>query len=185
MSEVPMDRRPEEIRRRRRETERSQHKKQGRVFTYLAILFAAAFLLLLMAYFMQQRAAEEAINGLTESVSSIYSLQTLIDTNKDLEAENQRLAQENEDLANELARLKQDHAQEQDASAKALEAMDYFRRIQMFYYAGSYRSARIVMEALEEAGLEDCLPTVTYYQNSDNSVLSPAEEYQRIHDALY
>lgn len=75
--------------------ERQEHRKkfqtESRVFTYLAILFAAAFLLLLMALFMQQRNNEQTIGSLKESITSIASLDELIETNEALKEENEAL----------------------------------------------------------------------------------------------
>ena len=72
----------------------SQRTKKSRVVTYLAILFAAAFLLLLLSYFMQQRANEQAITDLTQSLTSVHSLQNLVDVNTKLQSENDRLEKE-------------------------------------------------------------------------------------------
>lgn len=65
------------------ETPRKGHS----VMLYLAILFAAAFLLLLLSYFMQQRTSQEAITGLKESISSMQSMETMMQHNSDLQKE--------------------------------------------------------------------------------------------------
>ena len=160
----------------------------ARVTRYLVILFAAAFFLLLMAMLMQHRANKETIDDLTESMTSIHSLQNMVEVNNTLTEENAALKEELAALEDAL-KSKQadaDSLQAQLAEAqKSLQAMDYFRRIQMFYSRGSYSSARIVSEALEEAGLAGYLPDDTHYQNSNSSVLSPAKEYAKIRQALY
>lgn len=159
----------------------TRRKNSARVTRYLVILFAAAFFLLLMAMLMQHRANQDTIDDLTQSMTSIHSLQNMVEVNQSLTEENDALHQQVEGLEEDLEQTRE----ELEAAKKSLQAMDYFRRIQMFYSQGSYSSARIVSEALEEAGLADCLPTDTYYQNSNSSVLSPAEEYAKIREALY
>ena len=61
--------------------------KTGGIGFYLAILFAVAFLLLLLAFFTQQRAKDEAFDNLAQSITSIESLNQLINENKELRDE--------------------------------------------------------------------------------------------------
>lgn len=195
MSQTPNQEQPRKHPHTQQEGHPPKRNSQGRVFTYLAILFAAAFLLLLLAFLMQQRANREAISNLTQSVTDIHSLQNLVEANASLQ-------QQVEDLEDQLARLNEAYEKEvsahqeqaeartatQDALDKAqaqLAAMDYFRQIQRYYYKGSYRSARAVVEAMEAAGVADALPDTTHSETTDPSILSPAEEYKKIREALY
>lgn len=76
------------------EDEQSSPSRQRSVFPYLAILFATAFLLLLFAYLMQQRDSQEIIGNLSdlrESMGSIQSIDQLVDENRALREEIERL----------------------------------------------------------------------------------------------
>ncbi|MCD7946989.1 MAG: hypothetical protein LUG13_01655 [Oscillospiraceae bacterium] len=163
--------------------------KRNPVLLYLVILFAAAFLLLLMSYFMQQRNNAETISGLTDtSISAVQSLDNLISSRDALSEQVDALEDQMQALEEEVASL-QKSLETAQADAVTLEkqvsAMDYLRRIQSFYNAGSYKSARIVIEAFQSSGLETFLPTQSTYQTEANSVRSPAEEYAKILEALY
>lgn len=169
----------------------AEHAKPGKrnpVLLYLVILFAAAFLLLLMSYRMQQRANSETISGLQKTSSSaVESLDLLIEERDALKTQVEELEKARQALEDELKQAEadlQNARKANDTQKQQLIAMDYFRRIQSFYTAGAYHSARIVIESFQAAGLEDLLPTETYYQNKDSSVLSPAEEYKKIVEAL-
>lgn len=102
------------------ESKPGQSRKAGSVVTYLAVLFAAAFLLLLLAYFMQQRTNEVAIGSLTESITSIESLDDLIEENRTLREENETLTTANETLTADKATL-EEQLQE---TTEALEEME-------------------------------------------------------------
>ncbi|MCC8123433.1 MAG: hypothetical protein LIO58_07825 [Oscillospiraceae bacterium] len=159
------------------------------VLFYLVILFAAAFLLLLLSYFMQQRNNAETISGLTDtSISAVQSLDNLISSRDALIEQVDELEDQLQVLEQEVLSLK-DSLDTAQADAVTLEkqvsAMDYLRRIQSFYNAGTYKSARIVIEAFQASGLEEFLPTTAIYQTEANTVRSPAEEYQKILEALY
>lgn len=169
----------------------AEHAKPGKrnpVLLYLMVLFAAAFLLLLMSYLMQQRANSETISGLQKTSSSaVESLDLLIEERDALKIQVEDLERERQALEDALAQSEKDlekAVKENDVQQQQLIAMDYFRRIQAFYTAGAFHSARIVIESFQAAGLDQLLPTDAYYQNKDSSVLSPAEEYQKILDAL-
>lgn len=168
------------------DAEHAKPRKKGAVLIYLVVLFAAAFLLLLLSYFMQQRTNQDALAGLTEtSTSAVQSLDNLIKERDALKAEaivqETRLAA----LEQEVAAAKSAATEGTKALQDAVSAMDYLRRIQQFYTAKSYNSARAVIEKFVASGLVSALPTESTYQNESNTVLSPAAEYQRIYDALY
>lgn len=180
---------PQEGRRVKRDGARAKHTSQGRVFTYMAILFAAAFLLLLMAFLMQQRANRETIDDLTESMAksmtSIHSLQDLVDVNQALEEERGA-------LKNEVAALRESMAQIQlevneakakaEKAEKASEAMDWFWQVDEAYVRGRYTLCRELMASMEEQKLVQYLPTESV---TDNGRFSPADRYAEIYEQLH
>lgn len=103
----------EENTRQARHARQEKRNQQGRVFTYLAILFAAAFVLLLMAYFMQQRTSEQTIGTLKASITSIQSLDELIE-------ENQALREENRELENALEYARSQYQSSIDQQKKTM-----------------------------------------------------------------
>ena len=168
------------------------HKKVS-VMGYLAILFAAAFLLLLLSYFMQQRANEQAISGLEATSNNAF------DSINNLIAEKDRLTEQVEDLEGQVADLQeqleeaqsqlsgaQSDAQEaqtaQDSAQKALEAMDWFWRIQRQFSRGYYTDAANMMAEFEAAGLPQYLPQEALTGREGDP--SPAQQYQEIKEVL-
>lgn len=102
--------------------------KSGSVVGYLVILFIAAFLLLLMAYFMQQRAADaETIDTLRQSITSIESLDDLIEENQALRAENETLLAQLEDLADRLTLLENERSTLNEEYARKTEQADLLK----------------------------------------------------------
>ncbi len=84
----------------------SPARKQKSVFVYLAILFAAAFLLLLFAYLMQQRNSAEILGNLSdlrESMTSFHSLDEVMDENRALREENEKLQNQLRERNTELS----------------------------------------------------------------------------------
>ena len=168
------------------------HKKVS-VMGYLTTLFAAAFLLLLLSYFMQQRANEQAISGLQATSNNAF------DSINNLIAEKGRLTGEVEDLEGQVADLQKqlDEAQSQlsgaqsdaesaqtaqDSAQKALEAMDWFWRIQRQFSRGYYTDAANMMAEFEAAGLPQYLPQEALTGREGDP--SPAQQYQEIKEAL-
>lgn len=166
------------------EAEHSRPKKKVSVVSYLAILFAAAFLLLLLSYLMQQRSNEATISGLKDSVTSIQSVETLMDTN-------QRLAKENEALEDELNTLTQqlDDLQANKSTVEAtlqeatqqLQAMDWFWRIQRAYSKGSRSEAKKLVAQFESNDLPRHLPN---WSTAVPDGPSPADQYHALLVAL-
>lgn len=183
MSETPDQEQPRADRRVRRGSGRGS---QGRVLTYLLILFAAAFFLLLMAYFMQQRANRETIDGLTESmnqsVSSIHSLQNLVDVNEALEKENDALKEEAQTLREALARLREEHDALREEAEKTSLALDWFWQVDEAFVLGRYTRCRTLISSMEELDLVKYLPPRSA---TDNDRASPADRYREIYDKLY
>lgn len=171
MSEAPLEDQP-------RTRRQSQRTKKSRVVTYLAILFAAAFLLLLLSYLMQQRANEQTITDLTQSLTSVHSLENLVTVNAQLQAEN-------EQLQGELDAAKaavQEASEAAGRQVRTVTAMEYFWQIDDYYARGYYGQARTLIEQFEPLGLKDALPT---QNNTGTDRFSPADRYQEIYDALY
>lgn len=189
MSETPNQGQPQEGRRVQKDAARTGRGSLGRVLTYLVILFAAAFFLLLMAYFMQQRANRETIDGLTESmtqsVTSIHSLQNLVDVNEALEKENDALKEEAQSLRDSLAQLqKESEANREAAEAAELanQAMDWFWQVDEAFVLGRYARCRTLITSMEELDLVKHLPAESV---TDNGRFSPADRYREIYDKLY
>lgn len=175
------------------EADRKKPAKGNPVLFYLMILFAAAFLLLLLSYFMQQRANEQAISGLQATSNNAF------DSINNLIAEKDRLTGEVEDLEGQVADLQKqlDEAQSQlsgaqsdaesaqtaqDSAQKALEAMDWFWRIQRQFSRGYYTDAANMMAEFEAAGLPQYLPQEALTGREGDP--SPAQQYQEIKEAL-
>ena len=183
----------QEVQHLQHEAEHAKPHKKVSVMGYLTILFAAAFLLLLLSYFMQQRANEQAISGLQATSSNAF------DSINNLIAEKDELAQQVEDLEGQVAGLQEelDAAQNQlsDAQAdaetaqtaqadaqKALEAMDWFWRIQRQFSRGYYTDAANIMAEFEASGLPQYLPQEALTGREGDP--SPAQQYQDIKDVL-
>ena len=160
---------------------RQQRHSRRSVFQYLAILFAAAFLLLLLTYVMQQRVerAQDQIDDLQESSNS--ALQTL----ENIIAQRDQLKEENQTLNEELEQAWQDVQESQsqiDSQERALQAMDWFWRIQRQFSRGYTNAARELAEAFEASGLVEDLPDTAYAEPDGPS---PAQQYQELHDLLF
>ncbi len=156
-----------------------QRRSQRSVFQYITVLFAAAFLLLLMTYMMQQRLNKAEIDDLQQSSNS--TLQTL----ENIIAERDQLRQENQELSDQLEDAIQ-AAENSSATAKeqarALEAMDWFWRIQRQFSRGYTRAARELAEQFEASGLVDALPDVSYAEPDGPS---PKQQYAELYDLLF
>lgn len=183
----------QEVQHLQHEAEHAKPHKKVSVMGYLTILFAAAFLLLLLSYFMQQRANEQAISGLEATSSNAF------DSINNLIAEKDDLAQQVEDLEGQVADLQEelDAAQGQlsDAQAntetaqtaqadaqKALEAMDWFWRIQRQFSRGYYTDAANIMAEFEATGLPQYLPQQALTGREGDP--SPAQQYQELKEVL-
>lgn len=156
-----------------------QRRSQRSVFQYITVLFAAAFLLLLMTYMMQQRLNKAEIDDLQKSSNS--TLQTL----ENIIAERDQLRQENQELSDQLEDAIQ-AAENSSATAKeqarALEAMDWFWRIQRQFSRGYTKAARELAEQFEATGLVDALPDVSYAEPDGPS---PKQQYAELYDLLF
>ncbi len=156
-----------------------QRRSRRSVFQYITVLFAAAFLLLLMTYMMQQRLNKAEIDDLQQSSNS--TLQTL----ENIIAERDQLRQENQELSDQLEDAIQ-AAENSSATVKeqdrALQAMDWFWRIQRQFSRGYTRAARELAEQFEASGLVDALPDVSYAEPDGPS---PKQQYAELYDLLF
>ena len=193
MNQQDHNREEQEMQHLQHEAEHARPHKKVSVMGYLAILFAAAFLLLLLSYFMQQRANQQAISGLEATSSNAF------DSINNLIAEKDRLTGEVEELEGQVADLQKqlDEAQSQlsgaqsdadaaqsaqDSAQKALEAMDWFWRIQRQFSRGYYTDAANMMAEFEAAGLPQYLPQEALTGREGDP--SPAQQYQEIKEVL-
>lgn len=193
MNQQDHNREEQEVQHLQHEAEHARPHKKVSVMGYLTILFAAAFLLLLLSYFMQQRANEQAISGLEATSNNAF------DSINNLIAEKDRLTEQVEDLKGQVEDLQEeladtqgqltdaqsdaDTAQTAQADArKALEAMDWFWRIQRQFSRGYYTDASNMIEEFEAAGLPQYLPQEALTGREGDP--SPAQQYQEIRDAL-
>ncbi len=171
------------------EAEHTKPPKKVSVVGYLTILFAAAFLLLLLALLMQERAADQAPADQTDSLSSVQSVeailannQTLQEQNQELREQTQALEKENQDLERQIGELEEASSDLSVQLQRTAAAMDYFWQLDEAYVLQRYQRCRTLIQAVEEQGLTDALPTESV---TDNGRFSPAGRYQEIYDALF
>lgn len=153
----------------------AEKKDRPHLLSYLVILFSAAFLLLLLSYFMQQRHSDQqVIDGLQQNMSAMQTTQNVIERNKELMEENQALREENNLLS--------EQAEELAAKDNTILALDWLWRIEREFFQGRYTSARAMIRAFEQTGLEDCLPDQPLV---DAEYRTPREQYKSICNALF
>lgn len=159
---------------------RSQARRsQNSVFQYITILFAAAFVLLLMTYMMQQRLNKAQIDDLEQiSHSTLQSLENIISERDQLRSDKEELSDELDD-ALQTAKNSTELAKEQ---AKALEAMDWFWRIQRQFSRGYTRDAKELAQEFEARGLAEALPDTSYAQPDGPS---PKQQYEELRKFLF
>lgn len=164
----------------------AEHEKPGKsnhVMNYLVILFAAAFLLMLLSYFMQQRTNQEAMEGLKESVTTMTSVQDLIAENNALEQQVQALEDQLSGIQSALAEAQQQAGELQGRlmeDRETIYAMDKLLELQGLYEAKQYKAARALLETFDGA----YLPQEPLRESEDHEVLSPAQIYADIKEAL-
>lgn len=167
-------------------TKGQQRRNQHSVFQYITILFAAAFILLLFTFAMERRQYQQEQNQNQEQIDALQkdsssALQRL----NDLLAERDQLKEQAEALEEEVDQLTSENAQAAaitDRQQKALEAMDWFWRIQRLYSRGNQRAARELADGFEASGLEEYLPEVSPADPEGNS---PKEQYQELYELLF
>lgn len=164
----------------------AEHEKPGKsnhVMNYLVILFAAAFLLMLLSYFMQQRTNQEAMEGLKQSVSTMSSWTEVVAQNEALE---EQVADLERQLADAQATLAETQQQAGELQGKLMDdretiyAMDKLLELQGLYNGKQYKAARALLETFDGS----YLPEEPLRESEDHEVLSPAEIYADIKEAL-
>lgn len=156
-------------------------KKSGPVFGYLAILFAAAFFMLLMAYLMQQRNNEVAMGSLRDSITSIESLNEVLDENRALRSELEALQQQLDTLQQDYDSLQEEYTavSQQEALAQAqAELRDSLTVAEYLYSAGDAQGAAERLASLSP----DALAAIS--TESDSGAPSDAQRYDTLKTQL-
>ena len=110
-----------------------------------------------------------ALQDLNDSISNNQAV-------ADLQLENQRLQYELEERKNQEEDL-QSQVEEKD---KQVQAMEWLRQIEAAVRS-SYSEAKTMIEAFEETGLEESLPTESTVEGAE----SPADAYRTIYAMFY
>lgn len=155
-------------------------RERPHLLLYLFLLFSTAFLLLIMSYFMEQRRSDQqVIDGLQQSMSAMETTQSAIEQNQALTAE------ENQSLKDRLSALEETlkNAESQlDEQEKVTLALDWLWRIEREYFQKRYSSARALIQAFEQTGLDACLPSEALV---DPDYRTPREQYNSIRNLLF
>lgn len=138
------------------------------VTVYMGVLFAVVFLLLLLSFFMQQR-SQQALEDLHESMNMSQDVATLQMDKQRLEFD---LQQSKEDLEEAQKAL--------DDQEKQTQAVEWLRQMEAAART-SYQSLKELVEAFEESGLADYLPTESVVEGGQ----SPADAYRTIYAIIY
>ena len=164
---------------------KNSHESKVRVFTYMAILFAAAFLLLLLAFLMQNRASQETISDLTESVSSVHNV---VEENAELRQQVETLEEQLESLQEALEEAKATAEQNKENLSLAkqrLDALHTLNNIRALYNQGNYQEARDLIgqnEPLLEKHLEEYSQNVL--SEEGRAIYDPLDAYRSLVDWL-
>lgn len=142
--------------------------KSRPVTVYMGVLFVVVFLLLLMSFFMQQR-SQQALEDLHASMSTSQDVASLQMDKQRLEFE---LQQSKEDLEEAQKAL-----EDQEKEAQALE---WLRQMEAAART-SYESLKELVEAFEESGLADYLPTESVVEGAK----APADAYRTLYAIIY
>ena len=154
-------------------------KDRPHLLSYLVILFSTAFLLLLLSYFMQQRQTDQqVIDGLQQNMTAMQTAQNAIERNKELMDENLALHSTNKELEAQAQAATANDEQQKNT----ILALDYLWRIEREYFQGRYSSARALIQAFEQAGLETFLPETAI---SDPDYRTPAQQYDSLRNLLF
>ena len=166
--------------------QRQRHQKS--VFQYIAIMFGAAFILLLFSYMMERRQYEqiqaqnqEQIDDLRQTVSSVRSLQGLYDENEALKAQVAELEGELEQASQELEQVPDTISRQERLFEMTCQALDYFWQIDEAYVRGRTALCKELIQALEEKGLAEFLPTDSA---TGNDRFSPYDRYMEIREKM-
>lgn len=153
------------------------------VVVYIMILFIVAFLLMALSFLMHQRTNSEALGELRNSVTAMQEVQAFQEKIIDLQEQMNQLQEEVASLQNEVDSQKADKElllSNLENQEKELEALLYFYTLQQQYLTKSYEGCQTTIDTMESAGLDDALPDVA----AAEEVISPAERYQQLKDAV-
>lgn len=142
--------------------------KSRPVTVYMGVLFVVVFLLLLMSFFMQQR-SQQALEDLHASMSTSQDVASLQMDKQRLEFE---LQQSKEDLEEAQKAL--------EDQAKEAQALEWLRQMEAAART-SYESLKELVEAFEESGLADYLPTESVVEGAK----APADAYRTLYAIIY
>lgn len=156
-----------------------QKRHERSVFQYITILFAAAFVLMLFTFLMERRANLQQIDDLQKnSLSATQRLEDIIDQRDQLKKDKQQ-------LSDQLSQAQWESRKAEDTietQSNALQAMDWFWRIQRQYSRGYITAARELASGFEDTGLPAYLPEESY---ADPEAPSPKEQYQELYNLLF
>ena len=172
---------PEDVEARRAARRASQQRRRrNSVFQYIAVLFMAAFVLLLYTFMMERRQSQQQIDDLKQSASTVQTLQGLMSSNDQLKAQVSELETQLRDLQGQLTAAKEEQGllqtQIQDEE-KTTAAMLWFWELNDAYVRGRLNQCRELIDGLEEAKLQGCLPKEN---TTGTGHLSPADRYEEI-----
>lgn len=161
----------------------SEKEGQKRVYTYIAVLFAAAFILILWSFLSTHRMNQELTDQLKGSEDRVQStLEENLDLENEVQALREQMAQTEE--AFQAAQEQSEAAlAEQEA---ALRAMDCLRKIESAYAAYHYNTAKDLIRAFEADGLWQSLPSASLRKEADGTPANAAlADYCAIRDKLF
>lgn len=170
---------------------RPRREKRMSVYGYLLVLFGVAFLLLLFAYLMQQRNSEEImgnLNELRESMSSVHSLNELVEENRILREEKETLEDTLSELESQLARTESELTGAQSAAEEwqsrcddaqgVIAAFRYVTDLRALCEQGRTEEAQALLEGLAEIdGQDEVEYYLTVYLSTDPDYPDILEEF--------
>ncbi len=151
--------------------------KGNDVMVYLVVLFAISFTLMFLSYLIQQRNSEATISTLQYSMSSLQSVDGLVQANETLYEQVSILQEE----LNALVVSEATYRAQTVSLTDQLVAMDWLWRIQRTYSRWEHDECRALVDAFEASGLTTSLPTTS---PSGVSGSTPAQQYTALLDAL-
>lgn len=170
------------------ETEHTEPPKSRSVIVYMVILVAAAFLLLLLAYFMQLRTAD-TVEGLHQSVNSFQTIDQLVEDNRLLQEEVDRLKTENAELSDKLAQREETLRNTEEALSAAIsdsrdserraDALATLHQLRVLYNGKQYKDAMALLK--KHPDMEADLTLVNSEMSDEElKIYDPLAAYQRI-----
>ena len=153
------------------------------VVTYIMILFIVAFLLMALSFLMHQRSNSEALGELRNSVTAMQEVQAFQEKIIDLQAQMDEVQAELDALHQQVSSQQAENKALEEsllASQKEIDALVHFYTLQQQYLTKSYEGCQKIIDLMEESGLHTVLPT----EAAAEEVISPAERYYQLKDAV-